>query len=151
MELSVSLPLDEDRFLRRECPHCERQFKWLPSDESAEAAEGGYFCPYCREQAGAGEWWTPAQLEAVKAKVMSEVVDPELDKLGNAVRGIERASGGPVSARLERGPRRARRELAEPNDMRRIDFPCHPGEPVKVTDDWVGGVHCLLCGAATIL
>ncbi len=27
--LEISMPLDSDGFLRRECPTCEREFKWL--------------------------------------------------------------------------------------------------------------------------
>ncbi len=54
--LSMSLPLDGDGFLRRECPTCEREFKWLPSPQhgegdaaaaSDEPAPERYFCPYC--------------------------------------------------------------------------------------------------------
>ncbi len=39
-------------------------------------------------------------------------------------------------------------ELEEPDDMRRVDFPCHPAEPAKVLDDWDREVHCLICGKA---
>lgn len=50
--LSMSLPLDSDGFLRRECPTCERELKWLVSaddedDEDGGVPDGGYFCPYC--------------------------------------------------------------------------------------------------------
>jgi hypothetical protein len=31
--------------------------------------------------------------------------------------------------------------------MRRVDFRCHPEEPVKVLDDWNRSVHCPICGA----
>jgi hypothetical protein len=140
-ELTLSLPLDDDGFLRRECPHCEREFKWWPSDESDEPADGGYFCPYCGRQADGDAWWTKAQLEAAEATVAREVVDPGLDKLGESVRGL-------ISARFERGPRRSPVKLTEPNDMRRVDFACHPNEPVKVADEWNRSVHCLLCGSA---
>ena len=36
--------------------------------------------------------------------------------------------------------------LTEADDMRRVDFLCHPTEPLKVLDDWVEQVHCLICG-----
>jgi len=38
-------------------------------------------------------------------------------------------------------------ELEERDDMRRVDFSCHPSEPVKVLDGWETEVHCLMCGA----
>src|SRR6266511_2386951 len=89
IHLSMSLPLDSDGFLRRECPTCER----------------------------------------------------EIDRLN-------RSSGGliGIEAHLERDEPEPAPELDETDDMRRIDFTCHPAEPVKVLDDWDGPVHCLICG-----
>ena len=33
LALEMSMPLDSDGFLRRECPTCEREFKWLYTSE----------------------------------------------------------------------------------------------------------------------
>lgn len=33
MSTSTSVPLDSDGFMRRECPNCEQQFKWRPSQD----------------------------------------------------------------------------------------------------------------------
>lgn len=44
----VDMPLDDDGFLRRECPTCERQFKWRPgSEENVEDVKAPemYYCP----------------------------------------------------------------------------------------------------------
>lgn len=41
MSVSMSLPLDEDRFLRRECPNCERQFKWWHTPDEVNVADVG--------------------------------------------------------------------------------------------------------------
>jgi hypothetical protein len=38
--------------------------------------------------------------------------------------------------------------LVETDDMQRVDFECHPNEPVKVLEDWGRDVHCLICGSA---
>ncbi len=32
----MTIPLDSDGFLRRECPTCEREFKWQPSEAEDE-------------------------------------------------------------------------------------------------------------------
>ena len=38
--LSITIPVDSDGFLRRECPTCERELKWLPaSEEDGDAAD----------------------------------------------------------------------------------------------------------------
>jgi hypothetical protein len=65
--------------------------------------------------------------------VQVEVVDPMLRKF----------TGG-ISAQAE-DPE----PLTEDDDMRRIDFACHPSEPLKLLDDWRQPVHCLVCGQTT--
>jgi hypothetical protein len=135
--IAVSIPLDSDGFLRRECPTCEREFKWRPAAEDETADEpdaAGYFCPYCAIQAPVDHWHTRAQLDYVGAIGTREIVGPVFDKL-------ER-SGFKVERQLPNQPR----ELTEDDDMRRVDFACHPQEPIKVLDRWAGPVHCLLCG-----
>jgi hypothetical protein len=67
-ETSMSIPLDSDGFLRRECPTCERELKWKYLDEeggeeAAEPEEGGYYCPYCAIPAPPANWLTKAQAE----------------------------------------------------------------------------------------
>lgn len=152
-ELSVSLPLDSDGFLRRECPTCERKFKWLPSEETegesevAPVSAGGYYCPYCAIQAPPDEWWTQAQLELVNSLVSKEIVEPELQKLERSFRDISRRSGGFIGASVETDLPPETDPLVEVDDMRRVDFPCHPSEPLKVLEDWTREVHCLICGA----
>ncbi|MCY3733741.1 MAG: hypothetical protein OXG42_05625, partial [Chloroflexi bacterium] len=59
-----------------------------------------------------------------------------------------RSSGGlfELSVSVEMPERRQATPVFEPNDMRRVDFSCHPAEPVKVDEAWAGPVHCLCCG-----
>jgi DNA-directed RNA polymerase subunit RPC12/RpoP len=132
--LSMEIPVDSDGFLRRECPTCEREFKWLPSlageDEASDIADGGYYCPYCGVQASADAWFTKAQLELAERIVQAEVVGPMLRKFAHGTSGQAE----------EPEP------LTEGDDMRRIDFTCHPSEPLKVLDDWRQPVRCLVCG-----
>ena len=69
-----------------------------------------------------------------------------LDKLSHDLR---RASGSFIKLDVTRSPRAPRRELVEPNDMRRrVDPPCHPKEPLKVLEDWTEAVHYIVCGEA---
>lgn len=144
--LSVSVPIevDDDGFLRRECPHCEREFKWLPSDDSEPMPAEGYHCPYCNQQADADHWVTKAQIDYVGAVDMQEFAGPLLDDLEQSFN----RGHGMVSAHFERGDTSTPVKPSEPNDMRRIDFGCHAKEPVKVDDGWIEPVHCLICGTA---
>jgi DNA-directed RNA polymerase subunit RPC12/RpoP len=150
VELSMSLPLDSDNFLRRECPTCEREFKWLhntadePSTEQADAA--GYFCPYCGVQAPQDAWMTQAQADLAENLVAREVMGPLLKEFGNTLKDVGRKSGGLFEARLDYRAPDEFDPLTEVDDMQRVDFVCHPSEPVKVLDDWTRPVRCLVCG-----
>ena len=132
--LDMAVPVDSDGFLRRECPTCEREFKWRPSsadeEEASDTADGGYFCPYCGVQAPVDAWFTKAQLELAEHIVQVEVVDPMLRKFTGDISGH---AGEP-------GP------LTEDDDMRRTNFTCHPLEPLKILDDWDQPARCLICG-----
>lgn len=146
VEMSVAVPLDEDGFLRRECPTCEREFKWLPTETGDPPPPAGYYCPYCGVQAQPDAWLTNAQVEMIHNKVMREVVGPTMQDFGRSLGRIAQSSGGLIRAEVE-GPDIPPEAdpLTEQNDMRRIDFACHPEEPLKVLDDWSRPVYCLIC------
>ncbi len=144
----MSVPLDSDGFLRRECPTCEREFKWFnsPEGEGEAVPDGGYYCPYCAIQAPSDSWLTKAQIRARPERGDARDCWPELDKMA---RDLQRSSrGGLISFDMKYDKPRALDPLVESDDMRRVDFACHPGEPVKVLDDWRGAIHCLVCGTA---
>jgi hypothetical protein len=87
VELSVSFPLDADGFLRRECPTCEREFKWRHSEDEGESepmADSGYFCPYCAVQARPESWFTKPQQALVESAIHRKVVGPALDEFGRS-------------------------------------------------------------------
>ena len=105
LTLEMSMPLDSDGFLRRECPTCEREFKWYyTSDEQGDAApiaDGGYFCPYCGVQAETNTWLTQAQAGLAQNMVATQVLGPMLEEFGDDMKGIARSSGGLISAELK--------------------------------------------------
>lgn len=160
-ESQVPVPVDGDGFLRRECPTCEREFKWLPTknEDEATAAAGDedrsepdpqYFCPYCGVPASVNAWHTKAQVAVAMEMVEREVVEPQLEELERTLRDLNRTSRGLIhlEANLERESRPPAPDLSEIDDMRRIDFVCHPSEPLKVLDSWDEPVRCLVCGTA---
>ncbi|MDQ3879348.1 MAG: hypothetical protein M3290_13525 [Actinomycetota bacterium] len=150
-ELSMSVPLDSDGFLRRECPTCEREFKWLDTSGTDGASEEpdedrGYFCPYCGVEAPPNAWLTSAQADMAQNMVAREVMGPLMRDLDKTMRGVGRRSGGMFEMSVDYRPPDELDPLTEVDDMRRVDFTCHPSEPVKVLDDWAGPVRCLVCG-----
>jgi hypothetical protein len=151
--LSMALPLDADGFLRRECPTCEREFKWLSSDESDPEVvllqDGGYFCPYCGIQAPEGSWLTQAQVELAENLVAREVLGPMMNDFKRDIDKISSKSRGLLSMSVEYDPPDEMNPLSESDDMVRVDFRCHPSEPLKISEEWNRPVHCLVCGQTT--
>ena len=147
-ETHMSVPLDSDGFLRRECPTCEREFKWFIStdDDGVTPDEAGYYCPYCGIQAPTNTFLTKAQVELAENIVARELVGPELAKFGAELNRSQRP-GSLVSIKFNSTLPSAMDPLVEADDMRRVDFACHPSEPVKVLDEWDRKVNCLICGS----
>lgn len=149
MEIEASVPVDDDGFLRRECPACERQFKWFYGatvDRPEDAIDPDiYFCPYCSEPAPVDQWWTTEQVEylqGVTAASFSDAVEQEIGKM-------PRASGGLIEISIETsGTVEPPSQLNEPNDMIMVASPCHAYEPIKIGEGWIDRLHCLICGNA---
>lgn len=146
IRVPVSLPLDDDGFLRRECPTCELEFKWFShseGDPNAEVVEQ-YFCPLCGEPAGTDQWWTPAQLDYAHG-----VAGPAIDLMvQDSVRDAFRGAKG-MTFNVNRSfsfDIATPDALSEPNDMVIVEPPCHPNEPLKVPEANASQVHCLVCG-----
>ena len=142
----MSVPLDSDGFLRRECPTCEREFKWFSHQEGDSDAEviDQYFCPLCGVAAGTDSWWTQAQLQymnSASAPAIDQYVQDSVDKMFKGVKGIKFKPNRSFSLGIETPD-----ALAEPDDMMIAEPPCHPNEPVKVPEEQTLKVHCLVCG-----
>ncbi len=152
MEISVSLPLDEG-FLRRECPSCERQFKWFNGiadnkPEGAVAVEQ-YFCPYCGKLAATDAWWTREQLEYVQDIGQNAVTRRLRDELGDSMKALEKT--GFLSVSLKGGDASDPAPLIEPQDMVIVEPPCHDYVPVKIAEGWTEPIHCIVCGREYVI
>jgi len=146
IRVPVDLPLDSDGFLRRECPTCEREFKWFSHQEGDSDAEvvDQYFCPLCGVSAGTDSWWTQEQLQyvnGISAPAIDQYVQDSVDKMFKGVKGIKFKPNRSFSLGIETPD-----ALAEPDDMMIAEPPCHPNEPVKVPEEQTSKVHCLVCG-----
>jgi hypothetical protein len=153
MELSVSLPVDPDGYLRRECPQCEREFKWHhgPTEGAPESNETPefYYCPYCGESAGLDQWYTQGQIETIRAAAIGAVLPKLRDQLREAVAPLNRS--GFIKADISAHQPLPPPPLIEAVDMIAVASPCHPYEPVKILDSWDAPIHCLVCGALYVV
>ena len=149
-EIQVSVPIarDSDGFVRRECPHCTRQFKWHdgPANEEAEqhASPVSYNCPLCGQPAPMDSWNTADQVALVQQAAMPQVMELVQDNLESMFRGMKGVTykrGSDEVADFPEPP-------TEPDDMTIVASPCHSYEPVKVPEDHTGVLFCLICGSA---
>src|SRR5437870_788304 len=97
ISLSMSLPLDSDGFLRRECPTCERELKFrvTHSEDAEEPLAGGYFCPYCGVQAPPEAWHTKPQIAYAQAIVARDGLGPLFNELEKSGFSVERNAPDP--------------------------------------------------------
>lgn len=72
--IQVSVPLDSDGFLRRECPHCRQQFKWHNGPANEEAESQSRRRPAARTEGSCrpvvDSWNTPEQVELFERAAM---------------------------------------------------------------------------------
>lgn len=140
------MTLDEDGFLRRECPTCEQEFKWFHHVEDGGDAEvvSQYFCPLCGEPSGPDTWWTPAQLEYAQRSAGPELDRLVQDSMNDAFKRLKGSTYSPNRNFSLDTP--TPEPVIEPNDMAIVEPPCHPNEPIKVPEPALDRVHCLICG-----
>lgn len=63
----ISIPLDEDGFLGRECPSCSAAFKMMGDEYEALPDELELTCPYCGHQEDHNDFMAAGQKERVEA------------------------------------------------------------------------------------
>jgi len=167
--IQVFLPLDIDRFLRRECPYCKREFKIEVPDELlrqedekftaeylveaeekneiTETNEKEIHCPYCGQVAPANHWFTIEQLNYIQALARNwcienlnrEVFEKMQKNLSNKNQGIT----------MKFNQQKLKIANAwinlERNDMRLTELPCcHIG--LKIQESWKEKIYCIECG-----
>lgn len=173
---NLSISTDRDRFLRRTCHSCGRDFKteidladlaWALSpqfqrvgieigvkrdQEEGEPKKTYLHCPYCNHIAETSDMLTEELRAYIHRHLMREVVLP---MMRNAFSGLNdtRRSGGFISIRVEYSrsidpPRPL--HGPEPPDMKIIEFLCC-GKKAKVADNWGHVEKCIFCGTPVIL
>tara|TARA_B110000211_G_scaffold136739_1_gene156436 strand:- start:6774 stop:7661 length:888 start_codon:yes stop_codon:yes gene_type:complete len=68
---SVDIKKDEEGYLGRECPECEKYFKIKPGTGIPDFAD--CYCPYCKKFAPQDHFWTKQQIEYAQSVVLNKV------------------------------------------------------------------------------
>lgn len=91
--VSISIPLDDDGMMGRECLECERYFKLKPG---TGLGTDQTHCPYCDYHGKADSFWTKAQLKYAESIAMKEafqkIIKPSLDKLESSFKKLQTSS-----------------------------------------------------------
>jgi hypothetical protein len=81
-QIKVSLPLDGEGLIGRECPlhECEGYFK-VQLGTGLKGENLPCYCPYCGHSAGHDKFYTRAQIEYIKSVVLNKVTDAMIKDL----------------------------------------------------------------------
>lgn len=83
VSFSVSIPIDEDGYLGRECPKCEQHFRINADDYEALPEETSLWCCYCGHQNDHSDFLTRQQLERIRRPAIdyaNQLVDETFQK-----------------------------------------------------------------------
>lgn len=148
----IELSLDDDGYLDRQCPSCERHFRWhnrpIEGSASSEPDPDSYFCPYCGFSAAVDQWWTTEQAEAIQQAALGVALTEVQRSLSEAFRSSKYVT---FQAGDAPPPPPGPVPLDAVDELLAVASPCHPYEPVKVLGGWMQPVHCLVCGAQFVL
>lgn len=88
IDIPVWIILDDDGLLRRECPHCNQEFKVDPGEETDESQDL-YYCPLCGLPSSSNEQLTRDQTAHIEDVVMNAargLINNSLEKLSRKIR-----------------------------------------------------------------
>ncbi|SEM15544.1 hypothetical protein SAMN05444354_112118 [Stigmatella aurantiaca] len=160
--MEVGLPKDPSGFVRRQCPHCQRTFKTMPSPFDArvlqrrlasifpfENVDEGFepvpswHCLYCGHHADGDEWLARDHSDYLEALARGWANHVRYEQLSHVSRTLSQNPRPTFVAvapdALPEGPSQ------DPEDLRVIPMVCC-GEDVKAQWDWDGPFHCPRCG-----
>lgn len=86
---SFSIPIDDEGFIGRECPSCQQYFKLRPGTGLPTKM---CHCPYCEHEGDISGFATASQKEWAKSLAVKALVEPQLKKMTESLRTLERAS-----------------------------------------------------------
>ena len=69
--VSVDIKPDEEGYMGRECPECEKYFKIMPSTGLPDFSD--CYCPYCQHFGQQDEFWTKQQIEYAQSVVLNKL------------------------------------------------------------------------------
>lgn len=92
VRVHVTLPVDDEGMIGRQCPSCHQYFKLKPGTGLQDITTTA--CPYCEYRTDTRDFATDAQMEYAKSVAVSQVLGPPLRELQRSLKRLERKSRG---------------------------------------------------------
>jgi hypothetical protein len=174
---NLNVSIDRDKYFRRTCPECGRDFKteineadiaWAVSPqiqrmgleiggltgyEAETPRNTELWCPYCGGKSEASDMLTEELTSYLTHLMMREFVLPMTNKLFSGLEDLGKSSGGLISISVESSrsihpPRPI--HGPEPSDMKIVEFLCCK-KKAKISDRWYWTELCVFCGCPVSL
>jgi len=172
--IRAHIPLDEEGFLRRQCPFCARQFKIIPpkdqlvdgsnkceysymiEEEGSDETSAPYYeeqvmyCPYCGQSTQVEDWFTDEQRNYFKALLEQEAIEMINEDFIKPMKRRSRSAlskGSHFKMEWHELKTKTVQMSPEKNDMRVFVLPCC-NQKIKINDNWQDTVCCVFCGFA---
>ena len=171
IKMNIQFPLDNDKFFRRACPFCKREFKIQINDEELkdliekskeshmlerkevnftekesikENDSEKFFCPYCGQKALKEDWSTTEQTKYIGVyveNIMADIINK------NFVEKIKREFRSNKFVKFEGKKFKIKEPQISPenNDMVIINLPCCKSK-IKIEENWNKTIYCFYCG-----
>lgn len=121
VQIDMSITLDNDGLLRKECPVCEQQFKVFVED-NIDIDEGYYYCPVCGIPSSPNSFFTKEQIAHATDLAYSHMVEQINKSLG----GLSRKMRGSKSVKFTFKPLKKNdpRTIVESSDFDEVVLDC---------------------------
>lgn len=110
VQISIEMPVDNDGYLDRRCPHeeCQQDFKVLMDDWKEKVPDERAYCPLCGHYEDSGEWNTSEQQEYLSDCATNYVMGKLNRAFANGARRFNRSQprNGWITMKMDYKPDR---------------------------------------------
>jgi len=90
-QYSLSIDVDEDGYIDKECPKCKKKFKVFSDDWCNLFSDCIVFCPFCNHSTKSDEWYTTEQVKQARENAVKQFEYELLAVLDSDARAFNRS------------------------------------------------------------
>ncbi|MGE7546067.1 hypothetical protein [Sporosarcina newyorkensis] len=142
MSIPISLRLDDEGLLRKECPYCKIEYKVFPESETEEIQIKSY-CPLCGLYSSWEQQFTQDQVEHLNQVIQNSASDLLNKSLGNMKKKIRNS---PIKMKLTPLEKVDPKTLIEIKDFTQITTGCCSESVFLEYPGIANIIYCTKCG-----